>query len=134
MPSRGNPNVPNKLRRVANRAKVQRRNAINKITKNPRGTARSSVLHPTSGPLAPVSGKKARKIEKAKNHARQRAVERAMQNERQVQMTVRAAHVTLRRLLASPKLAIFSSERPLSQELQRFTRSLQLTQAAQVLS
>src|SRR4051794_28794378 len=72
MPSRGNPNVPNKSRRVASRRKVQKKNAVNKISKNPRGTAKSSVLHPTSGPLAPVSGKKARKLEKAQNHARQR--------------------------------------------------------------
>jgi hypothetical protein len=87
MPSRGNPNVPNKQRRVANRKKVQKRSAAGKVTKNPRGTARSNVLHPTSGPLAPVSGKKARKLEKAKNHARQRAIEKAMEQEGEVQMT-----------------------------------------------
>jgi hypothetical protein len=87
MPSRGNPNVPNKQRRIANRSKVQKRNAVNKITKNPRGTAKSNVLHPTSGPLAPPSGKKARKIEKAKNHARQRALEAMMEKEGEVQMT-----------------------------------------------
>ncbi|KAE9378609.1 hypothetical protein N431DRAFT_326696 [Stipitochalara longipes BDJ] len=87
MPSRGNPNVPNKQRRIASRAKVQKRNAVNKISKNPRGTARSSVLLPNSGPLAPPSGKKARKLEKARNHARQRAVEKAMAQEGEVQMT-----------------------------------------------
>jgi hypothetical protein len=87
MPSRGNPNVPNKQRRIANRSKVQKRNAVNKVVKNPRGTARSNVLHPTSGPLAPVSGKKARKLEKAQNNARRRAIERAMEQEGEVQMT-----------------------------------------------
>jgi hypothetical protein len=87
MPSRGNPNVPNKQRRIANRAKIQKRNAVNKIAKNPRGTAKSNVLHPTSGPLAPLSGKKARKLEKAKNHARQRALEAMMEKEGEVQMT-----------------------------------------------
>jgi hypothetical protein len=87
MPSRGNPNVPNKQRRIASRSKVQKRNAVNKVSKNPRGTARSNVLLPTSGPLAPPSGKKARKLEKARNHARQRAVEKAMQQEGEVQMT-----------------------------------------------
>ncbi len=87
MPSRGNPNVPNKQRKTANRAKVQKRSATNKISKNPRGTARSNVLHPTSGPLAPVSGKKARKLEKAQNHARRRAIEKAMEQEGEVEMT-----------------------------------------------
>jgi hypothetical protein len=87
MPSRGNPNVPNKQRRIASRSKVQKQKAVNKVSKNPRGTARSNVLHPTSGPLAPVSGKKARKLEKAKNHARRRAVEKAMEQEGEVQMT-----------------------------------------------
>ena len=87
MPSRGNPNVPNKQRRVASRRKVQKSNAIKKIVKNPRGTAKSTVLHPTSGPLAPVSGKKARKLQKAANHARQRQIERAMEEEGEVQMT-----------------------------------------------
>jgi hypothetical protein len=87
MPSRGNPNVPNKQRRIASRKKVQKKNAVNKISKNPRGTARSSVLHPTGGPLAPVSGKKARKLEKAANHARRRAIEKAMEQEGEVQMT-----------------------------------------------
>jgi hypothetical protein len=87
MPSRGNPNVPNKQRRIASRSKIQKRNAVNKVSKNPRGTARSNVLLPTSGPLAPPSGKKARKLEKARNHARQRAVEKAMLQEREIQMT-----------------------------------------------
>ena len=87
MPSRGNPNVPNKQRRVASRRKVQKANAINKVVKNPRGTTLSSVIAPTSGPLAPVSGKKARKLQKAVNHARQRQIERAMQEEGEVQMT-----------------------------------------------
>lgn len=87
MPSRGNPNVPNKSRKVANRAKVQKKNAVNKISKNPRGTAKSSVLHPTSGPAAPPSGKKARKLEKARNHARQRAIEKAMEQEGEITMT-----------------------------------------------
>ena len=79
--------MPNKQRRTASRRKVQKANAINKITKNPRGTTKSSVLHPTSGPLAPVSGKKARKMEKAANHARQRQIEQAMKDEGEVQMT-----------------------------------------------
>ncbi|EPE30053.1 hypothetical protein GLAREA_13101 [Glarea lozoyensis ATCC 20868] len=87
MPSRGNPNVPNKQRRIASRSKTQSKNASSKITKNPRGTARSTVLHPTSGPLAPVSGKKARKLEKAQNNARRRAIERAMEQEGEVEMT-----------------------------------------------
>ena len=39
------------------------------------------MLHPTSGPLAPVSGKKARKLEKAANHARQRAIEKGFGEE-----------------------------------------------------
>jgi hypothetical protein len=87
MPSRGNPNVPNKQRRIANRTKVQKRKAQNGITKNARGTRKSNVLYPTSGPLAPVSGKKARKLEKAANHARQRAIEKAMKEEGEVEMT-----------------------------------------------
>ncbi|KAG4444313.1 hypothetical protein IFR05_000187 [Cadophora sp. M221] len=87
MPSRGNPNVPNKQRKTASRAKVQRRNATNKVSKNPRGTARSDVLHPTSGPLAPVSGKKARKLQKLQNNARRRAIEKAMEQEGEVEMT-----------------------------------------------
>lgn len=87
MASRSNPNVPSKNRRIASRAKVQRRNAVNKVTKTPRGTRNSTVLAPTSGPLAPVSGKKARKVEKAKNHARRRAIEKAMQQEGEVEMT-----------------------------------------------
>ncbi|KAH9213199.1 hypothetical protein DL95DRAFT_390775 [Leptodontidium sp. 2 PMI_412] len=87
MPSRGNPNVPNKQRKTASRAKVQKRNAANKVSKNPRGTARSDVLHPTSGPLAPVSGKKARKLQKLQNNARRRAIEKAMEQEGEVEMT-----------------------------------------------
>jgi len=79
--------VPNKQRKVASRRKVQSKNASAKISKNPRGTAKSSVLHPTSGPLAPLSGKKARKLEKAKNHARQRQIEKAMVAEGEVEMT-----------------------------------------------
>ncbi|KAG9242961.1 hypothetical protein BJ878DRAFT_512893 [Calycina marina] len=87
MPSRGNPNVPNKQRRTASRRKVQKANATKGIKKNARGTFTSSVLHPTSGPLAPPSGKKARKLEKAANHARQRQIDRAMEQEGEVQMT-----------------------------------------------
>ncbi len=87
MPSRGNPNVPTKLKRKANRTKVQKRNAAGKVTKNARGKAASNVLHPTSGPLAPLSGKKARKVEKALNHARRRALEAAMAKEGEVVMT-----------------------------------------------
>jgi hypothetical protein len=88
MPSRANPNVPNKQRRIANRRKVQKKNAVNKVTKNPRGTiSKTSTLLPTSGPLAPVSGKKARKLQKAANHARQRAIEKAMEQEGEVVMT-----------------------------------------------
>jgi len=87
MPSRGNPNVPNKSRKVSSRRKIQKKNSKNQISKNPRGTAASSVLHPTSGPLAPISSKKARKLEKAANHARQRAVERAMEQEGEAVMT-----------------------------------------------
>ncbi|KAH8602465.1 hypothetical protein B0O99DRAFT_500078 [Bisporella sp. PMI_857] len=87
MPSRGNPNVPNKQRRIASRRKAQKANAIKKIVKNPRGTARSSVLYPTSGPAAPVSSKKARKLESAAKHARQRQIERAMAAEGEVRMT-----------------------------------------------
>lgn len=45
------------------------------------------MLHPTSGPLAPVSGKKARKLEKMANKARRRAIERAMEEEGEVEMT-----------------------------------------------
>jgi hypothetical protein len=89
MPSRGNPNVPNKQRRIANRTKVQKRKAQKGVTKNARGTRQSNVLYPTSGPLAPVSGKKARKLEKAANHARQRAIEKAMEAEGEVEMTGR---------------------------------------------
>ncbi|TVY73380.1 hypothetical protein LSUE1_G005368 [Lachnellula suecica] len=70
MPSRGNPNVPNKQRRVASRAKVQKRNSVNKISKNPRGrpqaafcTRRAELAHP------------------------RRAVEKAMEQEGEVEMT-----------------------------------------------
>jgi hypothetical protein len=87
MPSRGNPNVPNKQRRVASRKKVQKQKAINKVSKNPRGTAKSSVLYPTSGPLAPISKKKAKKLETAAKLARKRAIEKAMEQEGEVQMT-----------------------------------------------
>jgi hypothetical protein len=87
MPSRGNPNVPNKQRRIANRSKVQKRKAQKGVTKNARGTRKSNVLYPTSGPLAPVSGKKARKLEKAANHARQRAIQKAMEAEGEIEMT-----------------------------------------------
>lgn len=81
--------MPNKQRKTASRAKVQKRSATSGISKNPRGTARSSVLHPTNGPLAPLSAKKARKVEKAKNKARKRALEQAMKAEGEVEMTGR---------------------------------------------
>ncbi|ESZ92319.1 hypothetical protein SBOR_7310 [Sclerotinia borealis F-4128] len=87
MASKSNPNVPQKQRRVANRSKTQRKNAVNHISKNARGTRTSTVLHPTSGPLAPVSGKKARKLQKAQNCARQRALEQALKEEAEVKMT-----------------------------------------------
>ena len=51
------------------------------------------MLHPTSGPLAPVSGKKARKLERAANHARQRAIEKALEAEGEVEMTSRFLRV-----------------------------------------
>ena len=79
--------MPSKQRRIANRTKVQKRKAQNGITKNARGTRKSNVLYPTSGPLAPVSGKKARKLEKAANHARQREIEKAMKEEGEVEIT-----------------------------------------------
>ncbi|KAH8815540.1 hypothetical protein F5884DRAFT_852010 [Xylogone sp. PMI_703] len=79
MPSRSNPNVPSKNRRIANRAKAQKKKAQSGIRKNTRGKAASSVLHPTSGPLAPVSAKKARKLERARHHARQRALEKEVE-------------------------------------------------------
>ena len=79
--------MPSKLKRKANRSKVQKRNAGKVTKKNARGTATSSVLHPTCGPAAPLSGKKARKVEKAINHARRRALEAAMVKEGEVVMT-----------------------------------------------
>ena len=79
--------MPSKQRRIANRTKVQKRKAQNGITKNARGTRKSNVLYPTSGPLAPVSSKKARKLEKAANHARQREIEKAMKEEGEVEIT-----------------------------------------------
>jgi len=61
---------------------VQKRTAkANRIGKT------SRVLHPTSGPAAPISSKKARKLEKAENHARQRALEKAMAEQGEVVMT-----------------------------------------------
>jgi hypothetical protein len=87
MPSRGNPNVPNKQRRTASRSKVQKRNSQSKVTKNARGTFKSNVLAPTSGPLAPISGKKARKLERAQNNAKRRALEKALEEQGEVEMT-----------------------------------------------
>ncbi|ELR02266.1 hypothetical protein VC83_00636 [Pseudogymnoascus destructans] len=87
MPSVANCNVPNKSRRKSNRNKIQRRRATAGIAKNPRGMALSTVIHPTSGPLAPLSGKKARKVEKARNHARQRALEKELAERGEVSMT-----------------------------------------------
>ena len=87
MPSVANCNVPNKSRRKANRSKIQRRKSAAGISKNPRGTVVSSVIYPTSGPLAPLSGKKARKVEKARNHARQRALEKELAAQGEVAMT-----------------------------------------------
>jgi len=87
MPSRGNFNVPSKLKCKVNWSKVQKRNAGKVTKKNARGTAISSILHPTGGPAAPLSGKKARKVEKALNHARRRALEAAMAKEGEVVMT-----------------------------------------------
>ncbi|KFY33641.1 hypothetical protein V494_07447 [Pseudogymnoascus sp. VKM F-4513 (FW-928)] len=87
MPSVANCNVPNKSRRKAQRNKIQKRRATSGIAKNPRGMALSTVIHPTSGPLAPLSGKKARKVEKARNHARQRALEKELAERGEVSMT-----------------------------------------------
>ena len=87
MPSVANCNVPNKSRRKANRNKIQKRKAAAGISKNPRGTATSSVIFPTHGPLAPLSSKKARKVEKARNHARQRALEKALAEQGEIAMT-----------------------------------------------
>lgn len=88
MPSRSNPNVPNRERRKSSRAKVQKRNSLKvHAGRNPRGGAVSSVLHPTGGKLAPLSAKKARKVEKALNHARKRAEAEAMEERGEVEMT-----------------------------------------------
>jgi hypothetical protein len=46
-----------------------------------------AVLYPTSGTLAAVSGTKVRKLEKAANHAPQRATEKAMEHDWEVEMT-----------------------------------------------
>jgi hypothetical protein len=73
MPSVKNCNVPNKARRVAARHKAQRDRSRAGLHRNPRGTLLSSVLLPTSGPAAPLSGKKARKLARAQGHARRRA-------------------------------------------------------------
>jgi hypothetical protein len=94
MPSVSNPNVP---KRKASRRKIQKRNAVKKICKNARGTATSSVIFPTSGPLAPLSSKKARKVEKARAHARQRAIEKGMEKEGEVNMTGLQSPVLSRR-------------------------------------
>ncbi len=84
MASRGNPNTPRKARKFASRKKVQQRKSkAGRIGK----TSASSVLHPTSGPAAPVSAKRARKLEKAQNYARQRALEKAMAEQGEVVMT-----------------------------------------------
>ena len=85
--------MPNKQRRIANRTKVQKRKAQAGVTKNARGTRKSAVLYPTSGPLAPVSGKKARKLEKAANHVRQRAIGKALEADREVEMTGRLLRI-----------------------------------------
>ncbi|RAL60770.1 hypothetical protein DID88_009875 [Monilinia fructigena] len=66
MASKSNPNVPQKEAQEAQEPVL--------------------FLFPTSGPLAPVSGKKARKLQKAQNCARQRALEKAMK-EGEVSMT-----------------------------------------------
>lgn len=88
MPSRSNPNVPNRERRKSSRAKVQKRNSLKvHAGRNPRGMAVSSVLHPTGGKFAPLSAKKARKVEKALNHARKRAEAEAMEERGEVEMT-----------------------------------------------
>lgn len=80
MASRGNPNVPSKLRKKANRSKVQKRNAKKKDPK-------SGVFYPTSGSAAPLSGKKAKKLARAQTHARRRGLEEAMAKEGEVFMT-----------------------------------------------
>jgi hypothetical protein len=102
MASRGNPNVPSKSKRKANRSKVQskvQKHNSGKISKNPRGTAPSSVLHATSGPSAPISSKKARKLTRAQNHARRRALEEAMAREGEVVMTGKVVLLTGEALL-----------------------------------
>jgi hypothetical protein len=102
MASRGNPNVPSKFKRKANRSKVQskvqKRNS-GKTSKNPRGTAPSSVLYPTSGPLAPISGKKARKLARLQNHARRRALQEVMAKEGEVVMTGKVVSLVRKALL-----------------------------------
>jgi hypothetical protein len=81
MPSVSNCNTPNKSRRIASRQKIQRKRAAAGIRKNPRGTNSSVQIFPTSGPLAPLSGKKARKVEKARKHALAREAERQLREE-----------------------------------------------------
>ncbi len=89
MPSVANCNVPNKTRRKAQgHRKAQKARASAGIRKNARGTAASSVLFPThSGKGAPLSSKKARKVEQARAHALRRTMEKEMERNGQVEMT-----------------------------------------------
>jgi hypothetical protein len=100
MPSVKNPNVPQKARRLATRGKVQKRKANgaaftsdkNPSTSNPRNPrantlAPGATLYPTSGPLAPLSKKKAKKVERAQRLARQRMVEKLKKEGGEVDMT-----------------------------------------------
>ncbi|KAL7929816.1 hypothetical protein V8C35DRAFT_172000 [Trichoderma chlorosporum] len=82
MPSVKNPNRLSKNRLAARAAKAKKANQKradpanqNKITKADRTRGARPGLMPTSGPRAPISGKKARKLEKKMGYALKRKME-----------------------------------------------------------
>jgi hypothetical protein len=71
--------MPAKSKRKANRGKVAKKNAM-KVAKSRKHTS-------TVTTQAPLSGKKARKLERKANHARKREIEKTMTIKGEVAMT-----------------------------------------------
>ncbi|KAI9818874.1 MAG: hypothetical protein M1827_007695 [Pycnora praestabilis] len=85
MPSRSNPNVPTSQKRKANRSKVRKAKSSHLVTHNK--IAKTSARGAGSNGMgAPVSKKKAKKLQTKANNVRRREVERAMAETGEIDM------------------------------------------------
>jgi hypothetical protein len=88
MPSRSNPNVPTGQKRKAHRNKAQKANS-KRVNMVGGGIVVKSgrISRNTQMAARPLSAKKARRLDKKEGYARRRALEQAMEEAGEVEMT-----------------------------------------------